>query len=242
MRRFFLSPCSIKGNSIQLDKEESNHAVKVLRLGLNDKIEVFDGKSCSYSAVIEKIENGLVSARIIKPLNVKKDESIKIVLFQSIPKSLKMDFVIQKGTELGVSEFRPLLTKRTIPDGRNVQQRHTRWQRIAKESSKQCGRKTVPEIFQPVSLSDAIKTISVPQESLILVLDNITTRSIKSVLQKNKPQSVYVFVGPEGGFTPDETKLIESIGGAPVNISGNTLRTETAGIVAVAMINYEYSI
>lgn len=161
-----------------------------------------------------------------------------MTLVQGIPKGAKMDVVIRMGTELGVVQFVPVHARRSIATGA----RTARWRRIAVEAAKQCRRSDVPAVSDPVSLSEALKQVA--EYDLILVLwEGEQHRTIAEELRSSAPSSrVAVVVGPEGGLEAAEVAQAVDAGAVPVSLGPLILRTETAAIVAVAMVLYELAI
>jgi len=171
---------------------------------------------------------------------------IEITLVQGLPKSDKMDFIVQKVTELGVKRIIPVITQRTIIrlGKEKAQVRRIRWQRIALEAAKQSGRAIIPEVREVIPFIQALNNLN--GESLNLIpWEEETSTSLKEVLKHHTSHiphpvsQITVFIGPEGGFTPEEVRAAREKGALPVSLGPRLLRTETAGLVTLAMILYE---
>ncbi len=165
--------------------------------------------------------------------------TLRLALLQGVPKGAKMDDVVRMGTELGVSEFFPFLSARTVAQGRG---RTQRWQRIAVESAKQARRGDVPVVHEPVPLSDALVHIA-GYNRIVILWEEAHSGTIAQVLASAAmPASVAVIVGPEGGLSANEVDAAVARGAVPVTLGPLILRTETAGVVALAMVRYELTL
>ncbi len=244
MRRFFVEEKDIKENQVTIKGDEARHIARVYRLKEKDKIKVFTGKGREYLTEIIQASKKEVTGRILKESRLDTEPPIEITLIQGIPKSSKMDFIVQKATELGIKRIIPVTTQRTIVklDREKAKARQVRWQRIATEAAKQSGRAMVPEVFEVISFTQSLENIS--REGLNLIpWEEEETTSLKEVLKRSRipdPGSkITVFIGPEGGFASEEIKAAKEKGALPVSLGPRLLRTETAGLVTLAMILYE---
>lgn len=243
MPRFFTRQELNKADFIVISGEDAHHIIKVLRYKIGDFLELSDGKSIVANSVIEDIDHKeqYVKLRILEKTIV---ESInpKITLFQGIPKGDKFDFIIQKGTEIGVSKFVPVKTARTIVEFSKdkLQRRKERWYKIAKEASKQCRRTDIPEISGVINFSDSMEKIK-DYDLAIIPWELEKTKSLKTVLRnENKDvRNIAVFIGPEGGFAEAEVALARRTGVISVSLGSRILRTETAAIAVCTAIMYE---
>jgi 16S rRNA (uracil1498-N3)-methyltransferase len=167
------------------------------------------------------------------------EPTLRLALLQGVPKGAKMDDVVRMGTELGVSEFFPFLSARTVAQGRG---RTERWQRIAVESAKQSRRRDVPVVHEPALLSDALAHIA-GYHRIIILWEEAQERTLAAVLASAAiPSSVAIIVGPEGGLSAHEVDAAVARGAVPVTLGPLILRTETAGVVALAMVRYELTL
>lgn len=241
VHRFYALPDNIKDDVITLDSFDSHHLVHVIRLSNGDRIIVFDGFGKEYLCEVIDANPESVKARVLEERLADIEARTRITLVQSIPKSDKMDFVVQKCTELGVVRIVPVISERTIVKLTvdKAKSRRERWQRIAGEAAKQSGRSVIPEIGEVIPFQSAVEGLT--QKELALMLwEGEKTRGIGSVLKRTEAEAVTVFVGPEGGFSPEEVETAMQGGAIPVGLGPRILRTETAGIVALAIILYEY--
>lgn len=240
MHSFIISPDQIDGNKIRCSASEQKHITTVLRMQQGDQVRFFDGNGNYYIAKLQCVNEDNFSAQIVNQ-GFNPPCLPNITLFQALTKSNKMDLVMQKATEIGVDQIVPMETDRSIinlkPSTRL--QKHTRWQRIANEATKQCRRSRFPEVLQPQSFTECLLSIRDFDRAIILYT-NEKMRTIQSVLRGfGSLDSVAVLVGPEGGFTNQENETALAENCIPVTLGSNILRTETAAIVAVTLIIYE---
>ena len=166
------------------------------------------------------------------------EPSIYVTLYQSLPKFDKMDLIVQKAVELGVSEIVPVLTKRCIsrPDEKSIGKKILRWQKISKEASKQSRRGRIPKIGDLISLESAVKESNKSQVSMVFY--ELMGKKIGDII-KDTPKTISIFVGPEGGFDKDEILKMSSYNIKSATLGRRILRTETAPIAALSIIMYE---
>lgn len=246
MRRFFVEEKDIKENQVTIKGDEARHIVQVLRLKERDKIKVFTGKGKEYLTEIIQASKKEVIGKILKESKLDTEPPIEITLVQGLPKFDKMDLIVQKATELGVKRIIPVITQRTIIrlNKEKAKVRRIRWQRIALEAAKQSSRAIIPEVREAIPFIQALDNLN--RESLNLIpWEEETSTRLKEVLKHHTshiphPTShITVFIGPEGGFTPEEVRAAKKKGAIPVSLGPRLLRTETAGLVTLAMILYE---
>jgi 16S rRNA (uracil1498-N3)-methyltransferase len=242
MSRFFVLPESVKGNSIIISGREAHHILDVMRLKISDTVTTFDGTGKEYTGVINAISRGSLTVGIIKTRIPSEKDIARITLIQALPKKEKMDYIVEKSTELGVGFICPVITERTIPDWSETkrQAQAERWTKIAKEAAKQCGRVDVPAISPISKFTDAVKGFSDFDMRLIAVL-NDTTIPVKSALAGFKSGNAVIAIGPEGDFTGNESLAAADAGFKAVNLGPRVLKSDTAGLVLLAMMSYELS-
>jgi 16S rRNA (uracil1498-N3)-methyltransferase len=241
MPRFFVKPEDIGVDSIKISGDEYNHIKNVLRLKASDIITVSDGMGTDYTARIGGFESNCVMADIISSNTNFTEPPIEVTLFQGIPKSDKMDLIIQKSIELGVKRIVPVKMERTVVkfgSEKDVDSKVTRWQRIALEASKQCNRGRLAKVERPVAF-DAALELSGNSHIRILPYENEKANTLKTALENNGVKDISVFIGPEGGFTEEEVRSAELANVIPVTLGPRILRTETAGIVVLSILMYE---
>ncbi|MBQ3183298.1 MAG: 16S rRNA (uracil(1498)-N(3))-methyltransferase [Clostridia bacterium] len=244
MPRFFVSPDSVRENEIEITGIDVNHIRNVLRMQPGENVEVCDGKGNDYDCVIKGLERDSVLLDIEECRPSSTELKKRIYLFQGLPKSDKMELIIQKAVELGVYEIIPTVTSRCIVkiDAKKEDKKISRWQQIAEAAAKQSGRGIIPKIKAPMSLKEALEyaksidTVLIPYEKAEGIE---ATRVILTKAQEGS--SVAVFIGPEGGFEEKEIELAEANGASAITLGKRILRTETAGlcILSVLMMNFE---
>lgn len=238
MSRFFVRPEDVRGNEILVSKKEAHHILNVMRLSEGNEIAAFDGTGKEYiGRILGADRKGLRIAidKINKP-DIKN--SIEVELYQSLPKRARMDFIVEKATELGVNAIVPLITERTIArHGDRGPGKQSRWQNIAISAAKQCGRLDVPAVKKVVYFKDALKRIGEFDKTLMACLYEGTEHIKNTVL--NFKGRILVMVGPEGDFTPKEIEAARSAGARLVSLGRLVLRVDTAALYLLSVLNYE---
>ncbi|MGB7292305.1 MAG: 16S rRNA (uracil(1498)-N(3))-methyltransferase [Thermodesulfobacteriota bacterium] len=235
MARFPISNKSISNQEAIITGSDYRHIVKVLRLKPGHEVVLFDETSFEHVGKISEINKTEIRVEILTSTKVNIESDTKITLLQGIPKGSKMDFIIGKATELGVNYIVPVVTERSQVRETN---KALRWQRIAIEASKQCRSVTIPNIQDVIRFKDT-EIYSHSSGLRLIFYENSRTKLsdyIKTVSQL--PTTVIIFIGPEGGFSEFEINLAMEWGFTPVGLGPRTLRTETAAIVAVALIQH----
>ncbi len=243
MPKFFTPRENITETQIIIDSEDAKHIKKVLRLSEGDTITVCDGGGTDYEAQICQILADKIICDIKSQKKCESESEVHITLYQGLPKAAKMDYIIQKNTELGICRIVPVTLSRCVVkiDGEAAERKKTeRWQKIAYEAAKQSGRGVVPEIKMPMSLDKVIDEIK--NDDLVFVpYECETDTRIKDVVSEVKmPKRISFIVGPEGGFDPVEIEKIKAAGIRTVTLGKRILRTETAAEAVVAMLMYAY--
>jgi len=240
MSRFYVPQPRIEKGMLKIEGDEVRHIRKVLRLKAGDEIIVFDGLGKEFEGAI--VEEGLSSV-VIKIQNIfssKRDSPLEVTLAQSLLKGEKMDYLIQKATELGVKEIIPFFSSRSVPllEKSKKLKRHHRWERIAIEASKQCGRGVVPKIESLQDYSDMLQTDS--PDSLRLILWEKEGIKLKEILERLKEKKkIFFIIGPEGGFSQLEVDEAKKTGFIPVTLGRRILRAETASLCFLSILQYE---
>jgi 16S rRNA (uracil1498-N3)-methyltransferase len=242
MRRFFVRPEDVGSQELCLRGDEADHLARVLRLGPGTQVVVFDGCGHEYMTQVERLETTGVVCRILCDAVAQPSPAVSITLGQGLPKAEKFDWVIQKTTELGVADIVPLISARVIPhvSGAQMVRKFSRWEKLAREACKQCGRTTVPHLWPPTPLETFLASCQSAELKLIL-WEGEDRRPLRTVLAACPAvASVVVAVGPEGGLTPQEVASGEAYGFLSVGLGKRILRTETAAMVAVTLLQYRF--
>jgi len=239
--RFFISPDQISGPHISITGEDVRHIATVLRMQAGDELLLCDGEGAEYTVAITRVERSGITTEITGQ-SKRELRSPRVTLGQGLPKSDKMDLIVQKATELGVAGVVPLVTERAIVKIRDEEKRIARWQKIAREAAMQSSRPDIPKVQAIRQLSDFLRTLNSEPGTLLLLPWEEGTEPIKNVLRKNPAaQNIIVLIGPEGGFSKAEAESARTRGFHPVSLGPNILRTETAAIAVLGMIGYEFS-
>ena len=241
MPRFFVEKENISENDITIVGEDVKHIKNVLRMKAGDEVTLCDGLGNDFSCVLNVFEKDFIEAKIIDKKKSEAESNLRITLYQGVAKGDKMDFIIQKNVEMGISRIVPVLTERTVVrfnDNKDREAKRQRWQRIATEASKQSGRGAITQVDMPMTFEQALKD-SQGSEYVIVPYEKERDSSLKSTLLGKKFESVAVFIGPEGGFSEDEIEKAISSKATPVTLGKRILRTETCGLVMVSILMYE---
>ncbi len=222
---------------IQLEGVRFHHLIHVLRLRAGDALEVFDGRGRSFSARVNAVDRATADISIGPPVAASSERQITLV--QALPKAEKMDWIIQKGTELGAATFAPVRSARSVVKlvGSKAEKRVQRWRKIAEEAARQCGRSDVPAILSVDALESRVQTLSAKVGCYVLDEEErfLSLAQAFSPAMANK-SPIALVVGPEGGFERREIESLSALGASKVSLGKRRLRTETAGIVALAVI------
>ena len=240
MRRFAVDRERIHDDRVTFDRAETRHLARVLRLRPGDIVIATDGRGNDYTVRLDALGAGAVGT-ILGVTHGAPESPIPITLIQGIPKSDKMDTIVRAATELGVARIVPAVTARTVTlgEGGRPHQRAVRWQRVAREAAKQCGRAVVPDIAAPVPLAEALRgAASAP---LRICLYEGTRRPLGRVLTAaGAPTSIAILIGAEGGLDPKEIGQVEEHRWTVVGFGPRILRTETAGPALLAVLQARF--
>lgn len=235
MPKFFTTADYINKDELKIVGEDVAHISKVLRMSPGESIVVCDGNGNDYDAEIASITKTEVTARIIRSYVCDAEPSVSVTLYQALPKQGKMEYIIQKTTELGIAKIVPVYTKRCVV---KPSDKSERWNKVALSAAKQCGRGVVPEVSQTISFDQAIKEMQ-GFDCALMPYECEQQNKLKSVLKDNEYKTVSVFIGPEGGFDLSEVEKAVNAGVKTVTLGKRILRTETAASAVLPIIMYE---
>lgn len=242
MSKFFVDYHDVKDSTIRItDADDRKHMTKVLRLDVGDIISISDTVQFEYTAEITAVDKDYIETRILDKQKFAREPELKITLFQGIPKQGKMETIIQKTVELGVYSIVPVFTDRSVViDHGNFYKKIERWQKIADEAVKQCKRGIIPQIQREMIFQEMINDV-VKYDLILFPYENEENVTIKDCLRsiEKKPQKAAIIIGPEGGFSDKEAEALVKVGAQSVSLGKTILRTETAGMTAIAMAMYE---
>ena len=238
MRRFYSESISQVDGLVTLSGGEARHISTVLRMRPGDSVLLIDGKGTEFVSQIVSISEGETVLKIVESRLSSAEPDIKVTLFQCLPKQGKMEVIIQKCVELGVYEIVPTVSKRCVVKLDGKDNKIIRWNKVAQEASKQCGRAFVPKVNQSVKLSSIDLSAF---DAAILAYENEDTVTLKDALKRfGKAGTAALIIGPEGGYDPEEAEELIEKGAVSVSLGKRILRTETAGMAALAQIMYEF--
>jgi len=236
MQRYFCR--ELNNNNFTLSNDDSYHIMKVMRMNLGDLIEIVYNKETYLSKIISF---NPVVCEIEEKLDENNELDKKIYICQSLVNEQKMDYILQKGTELGAFSFIPFLaTNSVIKDNGKSDKKINRWQKIVKEASEQSKRNVIPEVLEFHNINDLI---NFECDLKIVCSVNEKVNNMKNIIQKYpKCDTIMVVIGPEGGFTEKEEEIFKNNGFILVSLGNRVLRTETASLMVLSMFNYEWMV
>ena len=245
MHHFFIPPDWIDGDDVILKDQVAHQLVHVLRSHPGDRIVVLDDSGWELQVKLDVVTPKQVRGTITDSAASARETSTRVTLYQGVLKSDKFEFVLQKGTELGIAAFVPMACARSVsrPNvGREAGSRLTRWRRIITEAAEQSRRGRIPALEGPVDFFSVCEKI---EGRAIIPWEQEGTNGLKSTLQRWRSDGSYspsvdILVGPEGGFTEEEVEYARNRSIVPVSLGERILRAETAGIVTAAAVLYEY--
>lgn len=250
--RFFVNPSEINWQEKKATITDSDHAYKisrVLRLGENDQIVLLDGHGLVYNAQIASFFSRAVQCRLLSRRATNTESDLKITIAQSLLKGPKFDYALQKNTEIGACEFIPVTTQRTViklqekETSFDINKRIERYSKIVRDAAEQSERGIVPLIRNLVSVEELCRANLSEYDLKLVCLERSQTNGIKEVLNsvQDKVQKVLVLIGPEGGFTEDEAKMVLSAGFTSVSLGKRIYRAETVGVVVSSILFFYFN-
>jgi 16S rRNA (uracil1498-N3)-methyltransferase len=232
MPRFFLDAPLRAGTSVLLPEDSAHHAVHVLRIHAGDEVTLFNGRGGEYAARVASIQRLNVLVDVLAHRAVERELPLRVVLVQGVSAGERMDFTVRKSVELGVAEIQPVLAASSVarPKGERAAARQAHWQKIAIAACEQCGRNRIPVVHPMIAASDyrggaGTKLLLSPASELRF------SQAVKD------GSEFTIAAGPEAGFNPPEETAFLDAGFVPVRLGARVLRTETAGIAALAALS-----
>jgi 16S rRNA (uracil1498-N3)-methyltransferase len=222
---------------LTLSGERFHYVAHVLRLEAGDALEVFDGQGRAFQATVARVDEA--HAELALGAEVGRRLAPPLTLVQGLPKGDKLEWVLQKGTELGATAFAPAATARSVVklEPRRAEERVRRWTRIVEEAARQCGRADVPQVHPPRPLLEAVAALA-PGTRVLVLDEEERALSLGQAMAAGNGGPVAVVVGPEGGLERAEVAALVERGGIPVSLGPRLLRTETAALAALALIQH----
>lgn len=231
--RFYVPNIPKNSDAFLLPQNTIKH-INVLRLKNGTEITLFDGSGSEFNAILDIQNKNSFIAKITNQQNISRESSLQIILIQAVSTGEKMDFTVQKATELGVSEIYPVITERSNVrlSGERAEKRRNRWQEIAISACEQCGRNIIPNIRAVESLNNVLNNLPSADKYILLSPKG----SLKLNAIKDIPQKVVLLIGAEGGFSQEEDNSANKAGFVPITLGQRILRTETAGLATISSL------
>jgi 16S rRNA (uracil1498-N3)-methyltransferase len=229
------------GDTCRLLEDRRHYLGSVLRMKAGDMLTLFDGCGNEYEGRIGRMSPTGLDVDIVKKYRIPEENKVRIALCQSLPKAGKMEFIIQKATELGIDRVVPFLSVRSVarPDNERARQKVARWRKIAVAAAQQCGRVDVPEVYDVVSFSEVL-ALAESAERRIIFWEEETQTGLRQVFSDTvQSRLIFVVVGPEGGFAASEIDEAVAKGFRTVSLGWRVLRVETAALAVMSIIQYE---
>lgn len=244
MPKFFVKENQVQNNEISIIGTDVNHIKNVLRLQIDDEIEICDSENQqNYLCKINSLNDNEVKCLIKEKIESSTESNIKVTIFQGLPKSDKMEFIIQKAVELGAYDITPVEMIRCVVklNEKDKKKKIERWQKISEVAAKQCQRDIIPKINEISSIKNIIEQIK-DYDEIILAYEKETKTTIKEVLNEIKNQNknkIGIIIGPEGGLDIKEVDLLKESGAKVITLGKRILRTETVALNVLSNIIYE---
>lgn len=225
------------GDYCTISGENAKHIEKSLRMKIGEEITLVDDNGIQHNGTINNISQGLVTVKVNESFKCINEPNTKVVLYQALPKGDKMDFIVQKAVELGISEIVPVISARCIsrPDEKSLKKKIQRWNKIALQAAQQSRRGIIPKVKNAVSFSCATENIS--KEDCNIIFYECGGERVGDII-KQYPNKINMFIGSEGGFEEQEVQKIISKGGSAATLGKRILRAETAPLTALSIIMY----
>lgn len=239
MPRFFTMAAPVDG-CLSIEGEDAHHIVRVLRMREGEAVTICNSAGIDYACVIDALDSACVRCRILSEAPSAGEPSARVTLYMALPKGDKMELIIQKAVELGASAVVPFQGARCVsrPDEKALHRKGERWQRIAAEAAKQCGRGRIPTVHDAVSFSEAVRQAAEAETALFFYECERET-ALRTAIGGRALRSVSMLIGPEGGFSLDEAQAAREAGLISVSLGPRILRCETAPLAALAAVMYE---
>jgi 16S rRNA (uracil1498-N3)-methyltransferase len=242
MRRFFIDSTQIRQDRLVLEGREVRHMRTVLRLGPGDEVMLFDDQGWQYRARITGSTSRAITLLLLDQSPAVFESHLEITMGQGFLKARKMDRVVRQLTELGACQFIPFMAERSVPRPRRgvLAERRRRWETIATEALKQCGRTRAPHIKGVLSFQEAISTRDAYDLKIIFHNTDTDARSAASCRAVKEVHRVFALIGPEGGFTEEEVRSARDGGFVPVSLGPRILKADTAAVAACAVLQHVF--
>lgn len=237
--RFFISPQWITPPTVRLHGQTARQIKTVLRMKRGDSIIVLDNSGMEWQVTLTDVSQDIVEGQIVAEQLAQGEPGLQLTLYQGTLKGQKFEWVLQKGTELGVYRFIPTICQRSVVNKiEPLATKHVRWQQVIREAAEQSQRGKLPHLEQAMPLPEAIQHAK-SSPLILMPWEEASGSTLKAILPKTKVNAAAIFIGPEGGFTKTEVDLVREAGGQIIKVGPRILRAETAGLAICSAILYE---
>ena len=226
----------VPGSEVLLPAQAGEHLMRVLRLEAGAALTLFNGQGGEYSATLAPRNGRQVLAQVLRHDAVERESPLSVTLLQGVARGERMDLIVQKATELGVARIVPMLAERSVVkiDASKSERKREHWLAIAISACEQCGRRRLPEVAEPVALGDAIGALAPGTLRLLLAGDAVV--SLAATVTRGAAQPLALLIGPEGGLSDNEQRFAQANGFVSCRLGPRIMRTETAGLAALAAL------
>ncbi|WP_066872424.1 RsmE family RNA methyltransferase [Clostridium mediterraneense] len=242
MHKFFTPAELFTDTHAVIRGDDVKHIYKVLRVTKGEKVAINNLCGEEFLGEIEEVNKQEVIVKILEKFDTNNESNLEIYLFQGMPKASKMDLIVQKGVELGIKEFIPVITSRVDVKLKGEFKKLDRLNKIALEASKQSKRSHIAKILEPISFDEALSEMK-EMDLIVVPYENATGYGVKSMARAigdKDIQKIAVVIGPEGGFEEEEIEMLKNIDAHIVTLGPRILRTETAGFTCSSLLQYEF--
>ncbi|HYM16455.1 MAG TPA: 16S rRNA (uracil(1498)-N(3))-methyltransferase [Dehalococcoidia bacterium] len=240
IRRFYVPPPALASDHVELDAALARRLSRVLRLRAGQEIALFDGVGAEARLRLDSLTDRRAAATVLERYPAPPEPPVRVRLYQSITKGERFEWLLEKGTEIGVASFVPLIAARAVVKTGATATRADRWRRIVVEAAEQCGRGAVPSVESPESFAAALAAapglVVFPYEAAGAAAPNIRTALNQDIDALFALAEISIFIGPEGGYEPAEVEQADAAGAHVVTLGSRVLRSETAGLVAATLV------
>ena len=242
MHRFFVDPNYFSGERITLPSSIAHQIRNVLRLRVGSAILVLDNSGAEYEVLLRQVDRQQVIGEAVAKRPSPNEPTVQLTLYQALMKRDKFEWVLQKGTEIGVTQFVPLVTQRSLVQDIDIKEgKQLRWQKIITEAAEQSRRGRIPELHPPQTLAQVLENH--PARPGLIAWEEASGLSLREALVgAERPSHISLFIGPEGGFAAEEVAAAQAAGIRPITLGKRILRAETAALVASALVLHELDI
>ncbi|MGL5615395.1 MAG: 16S rRNA (uracil(1498)-N(3))-methyltransferase [Sarcina sp.] len=241
MHKFFTPTNLFTETHAIIQGDDVKHIYKVLRVSTGEKVSINNLQGEEFLGEVEEVNKSEVRIKLIEKLEINNESPISIILFQGMPKATKMDLIVQKGIELGIDEFIPVITARVDVKLKGEFKKLDRLNKIALEAAKQSKRSKIAKVLEPINFQEAMDIMK-EMDLIVIPYENATgygIRALKESLGDKTPKNIAIMIGPEGGFEEEEIENLKNMGAHIVTLGPRILRTETAGFTCASLLQYE---